>query len=208
MITSSGTTSNSARLRAARIEHTTPPARLTGVTTPSKATGDDVRQHRPAHVARRRRRARNRNRRGARRPQSRDRGEMIALLDPLQHRLRRRNVKRHRQLTKRTLAPHRKAGALEHPQHRPIADHHLRVEPIDPTLRPDLRELLEHPRPRSTTLQIVSDRKRNLGGARLNQAIKLSDRHHRTVMPGDQRKPINTTSLSAARAATSDRPYP
>jgi len=34
MTTSSGGSSSSARLRAARIERTTPPARLTGVATP------------------------------------------------------------------------------------------------------------------------------------------------------------------------------
>ena len=196
MITSSGATSSSARLRAARIEHTTPPARLTGVTAPSKAAGDDVRQHRAAQIARRRRGAHNSYRRGREdRPQRGDRGEMVALVDPLQHRRRRRDVKRDRQLTKRTPAPHGEAGALEHPQHRPVVEHHFRIEPGDPALRRDLRELLEHPSSGAAALKIVGHRKRDFGGARLAQPVKAGDRHHSAAVPGDQRDPINATRL-------------
>ena len=130
------------------------------------------------------------------RPQRGDRGDMVALADPLPHRLRRPDVKRDRQLTKRTPAPHAKAGALEHPQHRPVAEQDFRIEPADPTLGRDFRELLEHPRAGAAALPIVGHRKRDLGSPRLTQPVKAGDRHHRALVPGDQRDPVNAPTLS------------
>jgi hypothetical protein len=125
---------------------------------------------------------------------------MITLIDPLQHRLRRRDLKRDRQLAKPTAAPHREPGALEHIQHRTVSGHHLRIEPVDPTIRRDRRELLEHPSPRPAATKIVSHRKRDLGSARLAQPVKTSNRHHTTAITSDQRNPINaTTSRGCAR---------
>ena len=160
-----------------------------------KAAGDDVLQHRTADIARRRRGADNGHRRGREdRPQRCDRGEMVALVDPLQHRLRRRDIQRHRQLT-RPRAPHGEAGVLEHPQHQPIAGRHFRIEAVDPAVRRDLSELLEHPHPDPAALIIISHRKRDLGDTRLAQPVIAGDSHHATVVPAEQRQAINSTSL-------------
>ena len=118
---------------------------------------------------------------------------MVALVDPLQHRLRRRDIQRHRQLARRTPPPHGEAGVLEHPQHRPVAVHHFRIEAVDPTLRRDLRELLEHPHPDTTALIIISHRKRDLGGPELAQPVIRGGSHHAAVAPADQRQAINAT---------------
>jgi hypothetical protein len=121
---------------------------------------------------------------------------MVPLADPLQHRLCRRDVKRDGHLTIRTPSLQSEPGALEHPQHPPIAGQHLGIESGDAALRRDLRELLEHPSSGSVALKIVGHRKRDFGGARLAQPVKAGDRHDRAIMPSDQRDPINPTSLN------------
>ncbi len=120
---------------------------------------------------------------------------MITLFDPLSRRLGRRDIKRDRQLTKRSLAPHDKAGALEDTQHRLVAEHHVRIEPVDPAVRSDRRELLEHPSTGAAALKIVGHRERDRGSARLAQPLEAGHRHHSAVMPGDQLKPIDTVRL-------------
>ena len=84
---------------------------------------------------------------------------------------------------------------LEHPQHRPIVGHHLRIEAVDPAVRRDLRELLEHPHPDPTALIIISHRKRDLGDAGLAQPDIAGDSHHPAVVPADQRQAINASGL-------------
>jgi len=121
---------------------------------------------------------------------------MVALVDLVLDRLGWRDVERDRQLTRRTPVPHGEASPVQHVQHHPVAEHHFRIEPVDPTLRRDLRKLVKHPRSRSATLEIVGHRKRDFGGTRLTQAVKAGDRHHKTIMPGDQRDPIHATSLN------------
>ena len=120
---------------------------------------------------------------------------MITLFNPLSRRLGRRDIKRDRQLTKRSLAPHDKPGALEDTQHRLVAEHHVRIEPVDPAVRSDRRKLLEHPSTSTAALKIVGHRERNPGSARLAQPLEPGHRHHSAVMPGDQLKPINTVRL-------------
>jgi hypothetical protein len=117
---------------------------------------------------------------------------MITLVDPLPRRLRRRDIQRHRQLTGPPV-PDREAGVLEHPQHRPIARRHLSIEAMDPAVRRDRRELLEHPHPNPTVLSIISDRKRDLGNTRLAQPVIAGDSHHPIVVPADQRLAIHAT---------------
>ena len=130
---------------------------------------------------------------------------MVALTDPLQNRLCRGDIQRHRQLAKRTPAPHSEAGVLKHPQHWPIAGHHLGIEAVDPAFRRDRRELLEHPHPDPATLIIVSHRKRHLSDARLAQPVKAGDSHHPPIVPADQRQAINASGLRV-RARDSVRP--
>ena len=120
---------------------------------------------------------------------------MIALADPLEHGLGRRYIEGDRQLARRTPSPHGEAGVLEHPQHRPIGGHHLSIEAVDPAVRRDLRELLEHPHPDTTALIMIGDRKRDLGDARLAQPVIAGDRHHASVVPADQRQAINAGGL-------------
>ena len=133
---------------------------------------------------------------------------MVALVDPLQHRLRRGDIQRHRHLANRTPAPHREAGVLEHPQHRPIAGHHLRIEAVDPAVRRDLRELLEHPHPDPAALIIISHRKRDLGDTGLAQPVIAGDSHHPTVVPADQRQAINATGLRVRARDSVGAPKP
>ena len=116
---------------------------------------------------------------------------MIALIDPLPHRLRRRDIQRNSQLTKRGPAPHGKAGMREHSQHRLVVRHDLRVEPVDPALGRDRRELLQHPGPDPVPLKIIGHRKRDLGGAGLAQPVIARDSHHAAVVPADQRQAVN-----------------
>ena len=140
---------------------------------------------------------RHRDRRGCQdRPQGSDRGQMISLIDPLPHRLRRRDIQRNNQLTIRSPAPHSEASALEHSQHRLVLAHDFGVEPVDPPLRPDRRELLQHPGPDPVPLKIIGHRERDLRHAGLAQPVKAGDRHHRAVVPGDQREPVNATGLN------------
>ena len=86
-----------------------------------EATGDDVRQQSAPNVARRRRRAHDSHRRGRQdRLQRGDRREMVALVDPLDHRLARRDIERDGELAQRPLTPHGETDTLEHPKHRPV----------------------------------------------------------------------------------------
>ena len=162
-----------------------------------KATADDVRQHRLADIARHRRGAGHRDRRGCQdRPQGCDRGQMIALIDPLLRRRGRRGIQRDGQLTERGPAAHGKAGVLEYPYHRVVVRHDFRVEAVDPALRPDRRELLQHPGPDPVPLKIVGHRHRDLGSAGLAQPVIARDSHHAAVVPADQRQAVNAASLS------------
>ena len=160
-----------------------------------KAARDDVRQHRPAEIARRGLGANNGHRRGREnRPQGCDRGEMVALVDPLHHRLRGSDIQRHPQVAK-SLAPHSEPGVLEHVQHQPVAGRHFGIEAMDPTFGRDLRKLLEHPRPDPAALLMISHRKRNLGDAGLAQPVIAGDRHHTAIVSADQSEAINPSRL-------------
>jgi hypothetical protein len=119
---------------------------------------------------------------------------MVTLVNPRQQHIRRGDIQRHRQL-KRTPAPDSEAGVLKHPEHRPVICHHLRIKTVDPAVRRELRELLEHPSPDPTSLIIISHRKRDFGDARLAQRVILSDSHHPAVVATDQRETINPPGL-------------
>ncbi|MGA2014724.1 MAG: hypothetical protein ABSH51_29940 [Solirubrobacteraceae bacterium] len=84
---------------------------------------------------------------------------------------------------------------LEHVQHRPVAEHDLRIEAVDPAARRDRRELLEHPHPDPAPLIIVSDRKGDLGHTGLAQPVVAGDGHHPAVVSADQRQAISAAGL-------------
>jgi hypothetical protein len=96
---------------------------------------------------------------------------------------------------KRQLAAHLKSGSLKHPQHRPVGEQDLGVEPRDPTLRRDLGELLEHPGRGAATLKIIGHCKRDLSRSHFAQPVKARHRHHPTIVPRHQRTPVRATSL-------------
>ena len=79
---------------------------------------------------------------------------------------------------------------------------------MDPAVRRDLRELLEHPHPDPTALIIVSHRKRDLGDAGLAQPVIAGDSHHLAVVPADQRQTINASRLRLCARDRSVRPKP
>jgi hypothetical protein len=121
---------------------------------------------------------------------------MIALVDPLPHTHRRRDIEHDHDLAPSPLAPNREPGLPKDAQRRGVIGQHLRVEPADPPLRGDRRELLKQPRGDPATPEIVRHRKRNLGGTRLAQTIVARDRHHSPIVPADQREPVNPAGLN------------
>jgi hypothetical protein len=133
-----------------------------------KTGPDDIREHRISDVPRHCLRTHHRDRgRLEERTQRRDSRDMVPLTDPLPHRLGRRDIQRHRDLTPRATTTHPEASVLKDAQHRPVLHQHLGIKTMDPPLGRDLRKLLEHPRPDPATLMLVGHRKRNLRHAPL-----------------------------------------
>ena len=137
-----------------------------------KSAGDKVREHCLADIPWGCRGADDGNRGGREnRPQRRDCANMVALADPLPHRLGRSDIERYGDLTERAAASDDESCVFEDVQHRLVGDDHLGVEAMDASLGRNRRELLEHPHPNAMPLEIVRDRQRDLSHPLLAQPI-------------------------------------
>ncbi len=104
------------------------------------------------------------------------------------------------------LAPDLKPGVLEHGQHGPVLREHLRIETPHPALAPDHRQLLEHPGRRSAALEVVGDRERGLGCARLAELLVLRHPDDPAAVAGDQRGSPDPARLDERLGDPSTRP--
>ena len=122
---------------------------------------------------------------------------MVARIDPLHDRLGWSDVNRYVELAY-ALALDREAGFPKHPEHHPVCREHRRIEAAQAALRPDRRELLEHPRSDSPALLGIGDRQRDLGHTRLAQALVAARRDHPPLMTGDQGNAIDAAGLNGS----------
>ena len=200
MITSSGATCSSSRLPAARLEtprplrgqpaspppesrrrrcSPTPPApAFPGVAAAPRTATDD----------------------GARSAAGSDRREMITLVDPLPHRLRRRDLERDRQLTKPTAASHREPGASNTPSIAPLADITSASKRVIPRSAAIAASCSSSQSPRRGDGKSSATANATSAAPRLAQPVKTSNRHHTTAITSDQRQPINATTPRGWRA--------
>ena len=119
---------------------------------------------------------------------------MVALIDPLHYRLDRGDVNRHVELVEARTVD-REAGVPKHAEHHTVRRQHRRIEAAHPALRPDRRQLLEHPRSDPAPLLVIRHRQRDLGHTRLAQPLVAARRDHTPGMTGDQGNAVDAARL-------------
>ncbi len=127
---------------------------------------------------------------GARPEERLERGahrDVVAFGDVLAIRVRGRDREADFELAAFAGAGYREAGVAEHAEHPIVVVQHLRDELLDPRLRRTRRKLFQQARSDSTPLEVVADRERDLGDARVTQPDPVRDGHDSAAERSEQR---------------------